>query len=153
MARRKAQNLWCSASPFGRGGGRLSARHMRIFWSALSRSALLERKELPRTQSACSFRGVLNSAPGPAFVLCIMRSSRPEAGRAHAESSASSWQDLLVGPGGAPLPPGSFVATKPAGAAPRPAFKTPLERAPQLDEVDQSLTELRRLGIRHLPRV
>ncbi len=75
--------------------------------------------------------GVLNSAPGPAFVLCIMRSSRPEAGSAYTKSSASSWRDLLVGPGGAPLPPGSFVATKPAGAAPRPAFKTPHERAPQ----------------------
>ncbi len=75
--------------------------------------------------------GVLNSAPGPAFVLCILRSSRPEAGSAYTKSSASSWQDLLVGPGGAPLPPERFVATKPAGAAPRPAFKTPLERAPQ----------------------
>src|SRR5581483_7578679 len=108
----------------------LSAPHA-LFTVRNPRSALLERKELPRTRSACSFCGVLNSAPGPAFVLCILRSSRPEAGSAYAKSSASSWRDLLVGPGGAPLPPGSFVATKPAGAAPRPAFKTPHERAPQ----------------------
>ena len=47
-------------------------------------------------------------------------------------SSASSWQDLLVGPGGAPAPPECLACvTRPAGAAPRPAIKTPLERAPQ----------------------
>jgi hypothetical protein len=33
------------------------------------------------------------------------------------------------------MPPECLVATRPAGAAPRPAIKTPHERAPQLDEV------------------
>jgi hypothetical protein len=33
------------------------------------------------------------------------------------------------------MPPECFIATKLAGAAPRPAIKTPRERAPQLDEV------------------
>ena len=46
------------------------------------------------------------------------------------QMSASSWQRLVVVPGGAPLPPKCLVATRPAGAAPRPAIKTPLERAP-----------------------
>jgi hypothetical protein len=46
------------------------------------------------------------------------------------DTSASSWQGLLVAPEGAPLPPERLVATKPAGAAPRPAFATPRESAP-----------------------
>jgi hypothetical protein len=49
---------------------------------------------------------------------------------AMAGRSSSSWQGLVVVPGGAPLPPECLVATRPAGAAPRPAIKTPLERAP-----------------------
>jgi hypothetical protein len=42
---------------------------------------------------------------------------------------------LLVAPGGAPLPPECLVATRPAGAALRPASRTPRESAPQKDEV------------------
>ncbi len=144
MARRKAQTYGIRApfretrrAPFGAPAKRSSSEAI----------AHQKTRHRTRSSSACSFCGVLNSAPGPAFVLCIMRSSRPEAGSAYAKSSASSWQDLLVGPGGAPLPPGSFVATKPAGAAPHPAFKTPLERAPQLDEVARSQMQLRRPGI------
>jgi len=41
-------------------------------------------------------------------------------------ASASSWQGLLVAPGGAPTPPGCLTCVvKTAGAAPRPAIKTP----------------------------
>jgi hypothetical protein len=36
---------------------------------------------------------------------------------------------------------------RPAGAAPRPAIKTPHERAPQLDEVIETLTEVLPPGI------
>jgi hypothetical protein len=42
---------------------------------------------------------------------------------AMAGRSASSWQGLVLVPGGAPMPPECFVATKPAGAAPRPASR------------------------------
>jgi len=49
---------------------------------------------------------------GPRFPLPAM------AGR-----SASSWQGLLMVPGGAPMPPECLVATRPAGAAPRPASR------------------------------
>jgi hypothetical protein len=42
--------------------------------------------------------------------------------------AASSWQDLLVGPGGAPAPPEcSYCVHEPAGTAPRPAQRTPRE--------------------------
>jgi hypothetical protein len=39
------------------------------------------------------------------------------------DPSASSWQGLLVAPQGVPLPPECLVATRPAGAAPRPASR------------------------------
>ena len=45
-------------------------------------------------------------------------------------ASASSWQGFVVSPGGAPMPPERLVATRPAGAAPHPAFATPRESAP-----------------------
>jgi hypothetical protein len=48
-------------------------------------------------------------------------------GRSNAPpSSASSWRGLLVVPGGAPMPPEcSCCVHEPAGAAPRPASRTP----------------------------
>jgi hypothetical protein len=53
------------------------------------------------------------------------RSNRPP-------SSASSWQGLIMVPGGAPPPPEcSCCVHEPAGAAPRPAYATPRESAPQ----------------------
>jgi hypothetical protein len=65
--------------------------------------------------------GVLTTAAGLAF-------RKP----GFPSRSASSWQGLLVVPGGAPLPPEcSCCVHEPAGAAPRPAIKAPLERAPQ----------------------
>ena len=45
------------------------------------------------------------------------------------DPSASSWQGLLVAPQGVPLPPECLVATRPAGAAPRPASRR-LEKRP-----------------------
>src|SRR6185312_16123114 len=65
------------------------------------------------------------SGTGPCF--------RPVRAQANAptDPSASSWQGLLVAPEGAPMPPECLVATRPAGAAPRPAsrrlMKRPLE--------------------------
>src|SRR5581483_3350794 len=85
-----------SASPFGRRGGRLSARQHALFIGALPRLALLERMaQLRRTPSACLFRGDLANT-GPRFRLerCAL-SATPR-------SSASSWQGLVVVPGGAP---------------------------------------------------
>jgi len=57
------------------------------------------------------------------------------AANAPTDPSASSWQGLLVVPEGAPLPPECLVATDTQAPHLRPALKTPLERAPQLDEV------------------
>ncbi len=45
------------------------------------------------------------------------------AGRSAAGQSASSWQGLIVVPGGAPMPPECRIAIRPAGAAPRPASR------------------------------
>src|SRR5581483_10449921 len=100
-------------------------------------------------RSACSFaafslrhRAPLSSfassaevAEGPVAHRTALR--RPKGPVAHdAKSSASSWQDLLVGPGGAPLPPGSrLCVSKPAGAAPRPAYANASRSALQLDKV------------------
>ncbi len=56
-------------------------------------------------------------APAGAGHAALLRSSRPEADSAINKSSASSWQGLLVVPGGAPTPPGWLVCeTSPAGA-------------------------------------
>jgi hypothetical protein len=47
---------------------------------------------------------------------------------APAEPSASSWRGLVVVPGGAPMPPECPCCVhEPAGAAPRPASRTPRE--------------------------
>jgi hypothetical protein len=64
---------------------------------------------------------------GPRFPVRTSRSSRPEAGGATSKSSASSWQELIVVPGGAPAPPECLVERQPdpQGAAPRPASRTP----------------------------
>jgi hypothetical protein len=40
----------------------------------------------------------------------------------------------------------SCCVHEPAGAAPRPAIKTPHERAPQLDEVERSVREVWEAG-------
>jgi hypothetical protein len=60
-------------------------------------------------------------AAGPAF-------STEAGSTSSSASSASSWRDLLVGPEGAPVPPErSTCVAEPAGAAPRPASRTPRE--------------------------
>ena len=78
--------------------------------------------------SCLAARGRLRGAPitafpatGPAFV----RSARANA---PTDPSASSWQGLLVAPEGAPMPPECLVATRPAGAAPRPASRRLMKR-------------------------
>ena len=50
------------------------------------------------------------------------------ASNAPTDPSASSWQGLLVAPEGAPTPPECLVATRPAGAAPRPASRRLMKR-------------------------
>jgi hypothetical protein len=95
-----------------------SRRATRAHFRALPRFALLERKaHRSRSRSTCHLRRL--SVPGPASVECCAQCQRPVA---HIQASASSWQDLLLGPGGAPGPPErSTCVVKPAGAAPRPA--------------------------------
>ena len=74
--------------------------------------------------SCLAARGRLRGAPITAFSGTGPRFSPVRrASPAPTEPSASSWQGLLVAPEGAPMPPECFVATKPAGAAPRPASR------------------------------
>jgi len=62
--------------------------------------------------------------------------------------SASSWQGLIVVPGGAPMPPECLTCVaKPAGAAPRPASSFASRSALQVDEVMGSLREVWTAGI------
>jgi hypothetical protein len=83
-------------------------------------SCLAARGRLSARQSRTS------PATGPRFPVRESRSSRPKAGSAIPKSSASSWQGLLVVPGGVPMPPEcSCCVHEPAGAAPRPASRTP----------------------------
>jgi len=63
------------------------------------------------------------------------RSSRPEADSATNKSSACSRQGLVVDPGGAPTPPECSDAKGTRGHRTPSRDQTPLERAPQLDEV------------------
>ena len=155
MARRKAQNLWCPRLLLGDAAGASRRASTRSYLSTLPRFALLERiaqlgasncaqggqRPTARKNSACSFGGDLANT-GPRFRLgrpplsqrperyCAQVGQRPVAQTS--KSSASSWQGLVVVPGGAPVPPECPACEPdPRGAAPRPTFKTPLERAPQ----------------------
>jgi hypothetical protein len=66
--------------------------------------------------------------------------------------SASSWQGLVVVPGGAPLPPECLTCVaKPAGAAPRPASPFASRSALQVDEVTETLREVWMAGISSRP--
>src|SRR4029078_4701658 len=104
-------------------------RHAGAFRRANKRSsseAIAHQKKRDRSlpKRACSFASV--------FRHWALLSSGPSRKRiAPTEPSASSWQGLLVAPEGAPMPPECLVATRPAGAAPRPAsrrlMKRPLE--------------------------
>jgi hypothetical protein len=63
------------------------------------------------------------------------RSSRPAAGSATNKSSASSWQGLVVGTGGAPAPPGCRSAKPTRGRRASSRLTTPRDDAPSVDEV------------------
>ncbi len=123
MARRKAQNPYgsCLAAR-----GRLAARHMRSCRPGAG-SASKMRSSRPKAGSASKCaqigqRPVAHAICGRLFGagLALVRSV---AHQSPTEPSASSWQGLVVVPGGAPLPPECLVATRPAGAAPHPAIK------------------------------
>jgi hypothetical protein len=111
----KSANLWCPLFLSEKRRAPLGAPHAHLL-GALPRFALLERMaQLPRTRSACHLRRLLEwFGTGPRFLHRVQIESGPA-------SSAGSQQGLIVVPGGAPMPPECFVATKPAGAAPRPA--------------------------------
>ncbi len=83
------------------------------------------------------------AAPGPALVRSIALEV------ALTDPSAGSRRDLLLGPEGAPMPPGCLVATRPAGAAPRPAFATRRETPLQKDEVGGVYGRICWWGITH----
>jgi len=111
-----------SARPMARAlkaRGRLSARQSRVICGAGPRFPVRESRSWLRRSEAAS------ASP--------RRASRPKAGSATPKSSASSWQGLVMGTGGAPTPPECLACVaKPAGTAPHPAsrrlMKTPLKR-------------------------
>jgi len=61
---------------------------------------------------------------------------------------ASSWRGLVVVPGGAPLPPECFVATRLAGAAPRPAHHDASRKRPSNGRGDRIVRQVFGAGIR-----
>ena len=68
---------------------------------------------------------------GPRFPVRESRSSRPKAGSATPKSSASSWQGLLVVPGGAPMPPECRLCMSARGRRTSSRLTTPHENAPK----------------------
>jgi len=121
VARRKAQTYGVAALAEPR--GRLSARHMRSSSEAVAHAIC----------SVCS-------APGPAFGDGCTRKGR--------RSSASSWQGLLMVPGGAPMPPECRLCVRqPAGAAPRPGSRR-LMNAPLNERGGSSVSEVGEAGIK-----
>ena len=97
-------------------------------------SCLAARGRLPARQSRTF------PATGPAFVRSVAQRHAPT------DPSASSWQGLLVAPEGAPMPPECLVATRPAGAAPRPASRR-LMIAPLSGRGGCIYSEVREAGI------
>ena len=90
----------------------------------------------------CRRRQAPSGAPSAAF----LQHRAPLRLPAMAGRSASSWQGLLVVPGGAPMPPECLVATRPAGAAPRPASRR-LMIAPLSGRGGCIVSEIPRAGI------
>ena len=97
-------------------------------------SCLAARGRLPARQSR-RFAG-----NGPCFRPVRRASNAPT------DPSASSWQGLLVAPEGAPMPPECLVATRPAGAAPRPASRRLIE-TPLTGRGGGIISEVRRRGL------
>ena len=95
-------------------------------WHAAKRKILMARALRHADASRRANRGRLRHR--------ALLSSGPSRISAPTDPSASSWQGLLVAPEGAPTPPECLVATRPAGAAPRPASRR-LMMAPSVDEV------------------
>jgi hypothetical protein len=89
-------------------GGRLPARHNAAIFAQVHRAAL----------------SVFDA-----------RSTRPKAGSARSTTSASSWQGLVLGPGGAPVPPGCSVANQTRGRRASSRFGNASRKRPSLDEV------------------
>src|SRR6185312_4232565 len=107
-------------------------------WRAEKRKILMARALRHAGDFRRANHGV--AAPGPAFVRSVAQRIAPT------EPSASSWQGLLVAPEGAPMPPECLVATRPAGAAPRPASRRLMKR-PLEGRGAYSLSEVRQAGI------
>ena len=129
-----ASGLCCF--PFLPGG--MARRKIQTYGSVLS----------PDTAGASRRANRGGSNTGPRFSR-----SRPDRTPSQARS-ASSWRDLLLGPGGAPMPPGSLLCvSRPAGAATNvplherliiPLLQTSLTLQPPrpLEGRDQKLTFL-----------
>jgi hypothetical protein len=136
MARRKAQTDGIR-NPCGSRRAPLGAPHAHLL-GALPRFALLERLlgALERMSFAASPQTVRHraslSVAGVSLTHHLVRKVLQLFGDGAAGRSAGSQRGLVVVPGGAPMPPGWFAATKPAGAAPRPAITTPRDGAPQV---------------------
>ncbi len=114
MARREAQTY--GVRDLADRGGRLSARHMRI---AAKRQRMVFAASI--RQRAPLFSALRRGFRKP-------RSRSAERGSAtKSDLSASSWQDLLVGPEGAPVPPECFTAEEARGRRTPSRLTTPRE--------------------------
>jgi hypothetical protein len=147
-ARRKAQTFWCPR-PLPEHGGRLPARHtrrrerqahaiLRRFFAArraalslgcyLLRAATAHLRALKPWDASVALR---TSSPGARNRARVgQRPIAPRTSRQPAPGRASWWTRAEPR-----RRPGADLQNRPAGAAPRPAIKTPPERAPSVDEV------------------
>ena len=139
MARRKAQT-YGSVSVAGTRRAPLGAPHaLKQRSGSASKNAHLQ-----RSRSACYLRHL--SAPGPA--------SSTESGlTSGSASSASSWQGLLVVPGGAPVPPEWLVSeTSPAGRRTPSRNHERLMMRPSSERGSRRIEWFRSPGITYLRR-
>ena len=108
----------------------------------------MARREAQSVLVSCPLRGhagasrranrSVHTASGPASIPdCLSR-----------DLPASSWRGLVVVPGGAPLPPECFVATRLAGAAPRPAHHDASRKRPSNGRGDRIVRQVFGAGIR-----
>ena len=118
----KSANLWLRARCRDTAG---ASRRANMRSSSASVSA---------NKSTCGVSGI-----GPRFSL------RPD--RLPPQTSASSWQGLIVVPGGAPMPPECPLARRPAGAAPRPANAYASRKRPSEGRGGSIVSEVWRAGI------
>ena len=117
---------------------RLSASGCEGGWRAEKRKVLMARALRHAGASRRANRDVCGI--GPRFSSRVGNDFR-------LDTSASSWQGTPSGPGGSPDAARVLVATRPAGAAPRPAYRNASRERPLEGRGGYSLSEVREVVI------